>query len=73
MTELPQPKMYEVQLQDGSGGVLLSKQVEASSGDAAARQLDGVVNGTEAIVVLLDGNRVLEMGIEFWQKRARRR
>ena len=72
MTELPQQKVYEVQLQDKSGGVLSSKHVEAASGDAAARQVDEIVNGTAKIVVA-DGKAAFEMGVEFWQKRARKR
>lgn len=73
MTELPQQKVYEVQLQDKSGGVLSSKHVEAASGDAAARQVDEIVNGTAKIVVVADGKAAFEMGVEFWQKRARKR
>ena len=73
MPEFYESKMYEVQLQDEFGAVLSSQQIEASSGDAAVRQLDGVVNGTEKIIVLADGECVSEMEREFWQKRVRRR
>ena len=73
MNDLPQQKMYEIQLQDESGDVLSSKHVEAASGDAAARQVNEIVNGTAKIVVLTEGKPVNEMGVEFWQKRVRRR
>ena len=73
MTKRPEPQTYEVQLFDESCSVLMSKQAGEVSGDAVAWQLDGVVNGKEAIAVLADGNRVFEMGVEFWQKRVRQR
>ncbi len=66
-------KVYEIKQIGHDGIVLSSKQVEASSGEAAAKQLNQVVDGTDRISICLDGTSMNEMGVEYWQKRVRRR
>ena len=50
-----------------------SVTVDAASGEAAAKQLQRVAEGTDRIVVCLDGSPMTEMGIDYWQKRMRGR
>lgn len=66
-------KSYEIQQVDGDGTVLSSRHVDAENSEAAARQIREIVDGTDRIVVCLDGARMNEMGIDYWQKRIRRR
>jgi hypothetical protein len=66
-------KMYEVKQINGNGSLLSSMQVDALSSEAAAKQLREVVDGTDRIVVCLDGAPINEMGVDYWQKRIRRR
>ncbi|MCS7465978.1 hypothetical protein NZK35_04735 [Stieleria sp. ICT_E10.1] len=66
-------KTYEVKQIDGDGTVLESFPVDAKSGEAAAKQLENVADGTEKIAVCLDGDPINEMGVDYWLKRMRRR
>ncbi len=66
-------KVYEIQQIHQDGSVLSSKQVEAASGEAAAKQLREVVDGTDRIAICLDGAAINEMGVDYWLKRVRRR
>lgn len=67
------PKTYEIKQLDRAGTVLDSFPVEAQTGEAAAKQLKEVADGTETIAVCLDGAPINEMGVDYWQKRVRRR
>ena len=66
-------KTYEIKQMDDDGSLLSSLQVDAASSEAAAKQLREVVDGTDRIVVCLDGAPMNEMGVDYWQKRIRRR
>ncbi len=66
-------KTYEVKQIDGDGTVLQSIPVDAESGEAAAKQLQNLADGTEKIAVCLDGAPINEMGVDYWLKRMRRR
>lgn len=66
-------KEYEIRQVDDSGALLASERVAAQSGEAAAKQLRKVVDGTERIVVCLDGSPMNEMGVSYWKQRVRRR
>ena len=66
-------KMYEVKQINDSGSLLSSLRVDALSSEAAAKQLREVVDGTDRIIVCLDGAPMNEMGVDYWQKRIRRR
>jgi hypothetical protein len=66
-------KTYEVQQIDADGGVLASLNVQAASGESAAKQLQEVASGTETITVSSNNEVVNEMGVDYWQKRVRGR
>lgn len=66
-------KTYEVKQIDGEGEVLQTVEVEALSGEAAAKQLSEVADGTKRIAICLDGNPMSEMGVDYWNTRLRRR
>lgn len=66
-------KTYEIKQIDDRGTVLSSSNVEAGSGEAAAKQLRKVVDGTRRIEVCLDGAKMNEMGVDYWLTRMRRR
>lgn len=67
-------KTYEVKQVDGDGcNVVVPVRVEAHSGESAAKQLSKVAEGTQSIKVYLDGEVMNEMGVDYWQKRVRRR
>lgn len=66
-------KTYEVKQIDSDGEVLQTVEVEALSGEAAAKQLREVAAGTERIAVCLDGTPMSEMGVEYWNTRMRKR
>jgi hypothetical protein len=66
-------RAYEVQQIDNDGELLSAVRVDAVSSDVAVRQLDSVVEGTDRIVVCLDGDAMNEMSVGYWKKRVRRR
>ena len=66
-------KTYEIKQVDAQGDLLASVQVDADSGEAAAKQLRKVVDGAKSIKVCLDGNVMNEMGVGYWRTRIRRR
>lgn len=66
-------KHYEVKQMDDEGAVLSSVRVDAQSSEAAAKQLREVADGTDRIVVCLDGAPMNEMGVDYWKQRVRRR
>ncbi|TWU38505.1 hypothetical protein [Novipirellula artificiosorum] len=65
-------KKYEIRQLSDAGDVLSAQAVDASSGEAAAKQLKQVVDGAGKIEVCLDGISVSEMGVSYWRKRVRR-
>lgn len=69
----PLQKTYEIKQIDGDGAVLQTTPVDAQSGEAAAKQLSEIADGTEKISICLDGEPINEMGVDYWQKRVRRR
>ncbi|MCD0462986.1 hypothetical protein [Roseiconus lacunae] len=73
MTEFTEMKTYDIQQIGDAGSVLATIPIDAISGEAAAKQLKSVERGTEKIVVCLDGAPMNEMGVDYWQKRVRRR
>ncbi|WP_253155163.1 hypothetical protein [Stieleria tagensis] len=66
-------KTYEIKQIDSHGDMVSSVQVDAESGESAAKQLQQVADGAESIKVCLDGNVMNEMGVDYWLKRVRRR
>ncbi len=66
-------KTYQIKQMDGAGAVLNSTEVEAESGEAAAKKLRQVVDGAQRIEVCLDDAVMNEMGVDYWLKRVRRR
>ena len=66
-------KTYEVKQIDGDGTVLQSIPVDAESGEAAAKHLQNLADGTAKIAVCLDGAPINAMGVDSWLKRMRRR
>ncbi len=66
-------KTYEVKQVDRDGDLLASVRIDAESGEAAAKQLKQVVDGTQNIQICLDGNVMNEMGVNYWRTRIRRR
>ena len=73
MTEFTEMKTYQVEQIGDEGSVLATIPIEAISGEAAAKQLKSVAEGTQRIVISLDGSPMNEMGIDYWMKRVRRR
>ena len=66
-------KRYEIRQLKDDGSVLAENTVEAMSGEAAAKQLKQLVDGTGRIEVCLDGKAVNEMGASYWRQRVRHR
>lgn len=66
-------KTYEIKQIDDQGELLASVDVEADSGEAAAKQLEEVADGTQNIKVCLGDDVMNEMGVDYWIKRMRRR
>lgn len=66
-------KTYEIKQVDDDGAILDSTEVEAESGEAAAKKLRQVVDGTQRIEVCLDDAVMNEMGVDYFNKRVRRR
>jgi hypothetical protein len=66
-------KTYEIKQLDSEGDTVSSFNVDAASGEAAAKQLKQVAEGAESIKVCLDGKVMNEMGVDYWLKRVRRR
>ncbi len=69
----PEEKTYHVQQLDADGDVLASVAVEAVSGEAAAKQLREVADGTESINVCLNDEVMNEMDVQYWHQRMRGR
>jgi len=65
-------KNYEIRQLTDAGECLAAATVEAPSGEAAAKQLKKVVDGTGRIEICLDGRAVNEMGVSYWRKRVKR-
>ena len=65
--------MYTIRQIDSQKTVLSEQQIEAVSGEAAAKQLKQVVDQTDRIEVALNGETVNEMGVTYWKQRVRRR
>ncbi|WP_146602336.1 hypothetical protein [Novipirellula aureliae] len=65
-------KSYEIRQMSDAGKCLSAATVEAPSGEAAAKQLKNVVDGTDRIEICLDGKAVNEMGVSYWRKRVKR-
>lgn len=66
-------KTYTIRQIDEDSRVLSETPVEAASGEAAAKQLREVRNGTDRIEICLDGKAMNEMGVDYWRQRVRRR
>jgi len=66
-------KTYQIKQVDDSGLVLNTVDIEAESGEAAAKKLRQVVDGAQNIKVCLNDVVMNEMGVDYWQKRVRRR
>ncbi|QDT05801.1 hypothetical protein K227x_42060 [Rubripirellula lacrimiformis] len=66
-------KTYEIEQISDSGALLQTVTIEADSGESAAKQLKSVADGAQSIRVCLDGDVMNEMGVDYWQKRVRRR
>lgn len=66
-------RTYEIQQLDKDGDLLASLRVEAASGEAAAKQLDEVVSGTESIAIRHQDEVMNEMDVGYWNKRVRSR
>jgi hypothetical protein len=66
-------KTYQIKQVDDSGLVLNTVDIEAESGEAAAKKLRQVVDGAQRIEVCLDDAVMNEMGVDYWLKRVRRR
>ena len=66
-------KTYEVKQLDHAGNTLAAVEIDATSGELAAKKLDDVAVGTESIKVCLNGDVMNEMGVDYWQQRIRRR
>ncbi len=73
MTDWTDVKAYDVQQLQDDGTLLSSERVEAISSEAAAKQLDQVASGTDRIVVCLDGSPMVEMEVDYWLTRVRKK
>ena len=66
-------RTYTIRQIDSDAHVLSEDPVEATSGEAAAKQLKEVRSGTDRIEVCLNGKPMNEMGVDYWRQRVRRR
>lgn len=67
-------KIYEILQVDSDGfQVVEPVRVEAENGESAVKQLEQVADGAESIRICLNGDVMNEMGVDYWQKRVRRR
>ncbi len=66
-------KTYAIRQINSDGGIVSELAVEATSSDAAAKQLNDVDDATQRIAICLDGQAMNEMDVEHWRKRVRRR
>lgn len=73
MTDWTDVKQYDVQQLQDDGTLLSSERVEATSSEAAVKQLDHVASGADRIVVSLEGSPMIEMEVDYWLTRVRKK